>query len=127
MKFKLVAKKNPMEEEAPPKFYPIPINSGVVDMDDFTADLAGRSSLTRGDIENVLSQFLDRLPYYLRDGKTVALVKFGKVRLTLVSNGADSEDEFHVSMIKGVRIIFTPDVRLKKEVSDIHYERVNNS
>lgn len=125
MKFRVISRINPLKKDDAPKYYASAVNSGVVDLYDFADDIAGRSSLTRGDVENVLSQLLDRLPYYLKDGKTVALFRFGKVRLTLSSVGSETPEEFHASMVKGARVIFTPDARLKKELSNIHLERTD--
>ena len=53
MRFKLVQKKNPQKREEV-KFYANPVNVGHKSLDDIARDIAGRSSLTRGDVSNVL-------------------------------------------------------------------------
>jgi len=61
MKVKLISKQNPMKREES-KFYANPVNIGRKSLSSIATDMAGRSSLTRGDIENVLSNFVDLPP-----------------------------------------------------------------
>ena len=53
MKIRLVPKKNPQKREEV-KFYANPVNVGRKTLDDIARDISGRSSLTHGDISNVL-------------------------------------------------------------------------
>ena len=84
MKIRLVPKKNPQKREEV-KFYANPVNLGHKSLDDIARDIAGRSSLTRGDVSNVLYNFIDCLPHYLRDGFSIQLGNFGSMRVTLSS------------------------------------------
>lgn len=121
MKVKLVVRTNPRKQAEPGKWYANPVNAGKKTMHDIAKDIAGRSSLTRGDIENVLFNFIDRLPSYLRDGFSVQLGEFGTMRLTLSSEGALTEKAFKTETIKP-RITFTPGVELKAALRDNSYE-----
>lgn len=122
MKIKLVTRKNP-QKKTEVKFYANPINAGRKTLHEIARDIAGRSSLTRGDIENVLSNFIDCLPGYLRDGFSVQLGEFGTMRLTLSSKGAETEKAFNTDTIKP-RVTFTPGVELKSALRDNSYETV---
>ena len=122
MKIRLVPKKNPQKREEV-KFYANPVNVGRKTLDDIARDISGRSSLTRGDIENVLSNFMDCLPHYLRDGFSVQLGEFGTMRLTLSSEGAATEKAFKTETIK-LRVTFTPGVELKTALRENSYETV---
>lgn len=121
MKIKLVKRCKPGAKDDAGKFYANPVNVGKKTMHDIAKDIAGRSSLTRGDIENVLFNFIDRLPSYLRDGFSVQLGEFGTMRLTLSSEGALTEKTFKTETIKP-RITFTPGVELKAALRDNSYE-----
>lgn len=123
MKYRVRPRKNPRDEDAPIKFYAAPVSSGRVSLMELADRIARSSSLTRGDIENVLSNFLDELPEYLKDGKSVQLGEFATVRLSFSSEGVDSADEVNASLIRGTRVIFTPSTNLKKELSLTHFER----
>ena len=125
MKIKLQKKKNP-QKRTEEKFYANPVNLGKKTLRDIARDIAGRSSLTRGDIENVLANFMDCLPHYLRDGFSVQLGEFGTMRLTLSSEGAATEKAFKTETIKP-RVVFTPGRELKSELSVNSYESVRKT
>ena len=122
MKIKMVQRKNP-QKKSEVKYYASPVNAGKKTLRDIAKDIAGRSSLTRGDIENVLTNFMECLPSYLRDGFSVQLGEFGTVRLTLSSEGALNEKAFKTETIKP-RVTFTPGVELKAALRDNSYETV---
>ena len=123
MKVKLVVRTNPRKQGDPGKWYANPVNAGKKTLRDIARDIAGRSSLTRGDIENVLTNFMECLPSYLRDGFSVQLGEFGTMRLTLSSEGAANEKSFKTETIKP-RVTFTPGVELKAALRDNSYETV---
>ena len=123
MKIKLIERRKPGIKTGPGKFYASPVNVGKKTLRDIAHDIAGRSSLTRGDIENVLSNFMDCLPHYLRDGFSVQLGEFGTMRLTLSSDGAATVKVFKTETIKP-RVTFTPGVELKAALRENSYETV---
>ena len=123
MKIKLIERRKLGTKTGPGKFYASPVNVGKKNLRDIAHDIAGRSSLTRGDIENVLSNFMDCLPHYLRDGFSVQLGEFGTMRLTLSSEGAATEKAFKTETIKP-RVTFTPGVELKAALRENSYETV---
>jgi predicted histone-like DNA-binding protein len=122
MKFKVIERSNPIHPEAPKKKYASPVNAGKFSIKDFSKEIAGRSSLTRGDVENVLNNFLDELPTFLKLGLSVKLGDFGTMRLNLVSDGVDADKEFTAANIKGAKVIFTPGVELKENLKGIAFE-----
>ena len=123
MKIKLIERRKPGTKTGPGKFYASPVNVGKKNLRDIAHDIAGRSSLTRGDIENVLSNFIDCLPNYLRDGFSVQLGEFGTMRLTLSSEGGETVKAFKTETIKP-RVTFTPGVELKAALRENSYETV---
>ena len=122
MKIKMVQRKNP-QKKSEVKYYASPVNAGKKTLRDIARDIAGRSSLTRGDIENVLSNFIDCLPHYLRDGFSVQLGECGTMRLTLSSEGAATVKAFKTETVKP-RVTFTPGVELKAALRENSYETV---
>jgi predicted histone-like DNA-binding protein len=122
MKYKVIERKNPQTPEKSGKYYANAVNAGKFTIKSFAKEIAGRSSLTKGDIENVLENFLDELPTFLKLGLSVQLGDFGTLRLSLSSEGADTPEAFKSDMIKGPKVIFTPGVDLKNALKDISYE-----
>jgi predicted histone-like DNA-binding protein len=127
MKYKLIQIANPLHRDEPKKVYAKPVYSGRFTHKQLAKEIAGRSSLTRGDIENVLTNFIDELPTYLKMGLSVKLGDFGTLRLNFSSEGVDSADDFNTSKIKGVRVVFTPSTELKQSLNDITFEEDNSA
>ena len=127
MKYRLILKANPVDRTAPKRYYANAVTEESISLQLFAGQIAGRSSLTRGDIENVLENFLDELPLFLMMGHSIKLGTFGTLRLTLSSEGALTEDEFTVEMIRGVHVVFTPSPEFKRALLSIKYEKEKNS
>lgn len=114
MKYKLVQRKNPQEPQAAKKWYAIPVNAGTLSLKELSAEISGRSSLTQGDVENVLRNLVEQLPVFLRIGMSVQLGAFGTFRLNLSSKGAAEPKLFDSNVnIRRTRLIFTPSKELK--------------
>jgi predicted histone-like DNA-binding protein len=122
MKYRVIERKNPQNPQSAGKYYASPVNAGKFTVKQFAKEIAGRSSLTRGDIENVLNNFLDELPVFLKIGMSVKLGDFGTIRLSISSAGADTPEQFNAGLIKGAKIIFTPSSEFKESLNDIKFE-----
>lgn len=123
MKVKIVQRKNPQKPDEPGKFYGQPMLDGVIGMDTICRQIAGRSSLTAGDVKNVLTNFMDELPTYMLMNRSVQLEDFGILRISFGSEGAERAEDFSSSLIRGVKIVFTPSAKMKERVkSEITFE-----
>jgi predicted histone-like DNA-binding protein len=122
MKFRLVQRSNPQNRSLK-KWHANSVNAGKFTINEFAEKIAGRSSLTKGDILNVLANFIDELPSLLAIGMSVQLGDFGTLRLSLASKGIENPDDFTVANITGVKVIFTPSVELKKALANIKFEQ----
>lgn len=116
MKFKLVTRKNPQNPGEAPKYYAQPKYNGTVDISFIARQIAGRSSLTAGDIKNVLSNFLEEVPTYMLLGYSVKLNDLGTFRLSFSSTGVNSPKDFHTKMIKDEKVIYTADAGMKARI-----------
>ena len=121
MKIKLIERANP-QDRTKKKVYANPVNAGRKTLHEIALDISGRSSLTRGDVENGLANFVDRLPSYLNDGFSVQLGELATLRLGLTSKGAANEKAFDTESIKP-HVIITPGVEFKERMRHISYER----
>ena len=122
MKYKLVQRTNPQDKMAPAKWYANAINEGKIGKREINREIARRSSLTSGDVSNVIENLLDELPKYLMMGKSVCLGEFGTLRLSLASDGAETPEKFNPGMITNVKVVFTPGVDLKKAIKNVSLE-----
>lgn len=124
MKYKLIQKKNPQAPEAPKKWYASPVNVGTLTLSEIASEIAGRSSLTQGDVENVLRNLLEQMPVFLRIGMSVKLGDFGIFRLSLSSEGKERPEEFSGANIRNIRILFTPSKTLKASIASVPVEQL---
>ena len=109
----------PGKPAAPRKWYPKLKSAGRVNVRRFAEEIEKRSTLTIGDIENCLKNFLDLIPVFLLLGHSVSLGDLGTLRLSVKSKGgAATLAEWEVGMIKGVKLIFTPGPILKARLRE---------
>lgn len=125
MKYDLVERPNPQDRKAPKKFYATPVWEGIVGIDELSDIIAGRSSLTAGDVSNVLHNLLDEVPRLLLMGKAVDLDLVGIVRISFGSAGAETAEAFNTNMIRDVKIIYRASPKLKERVlTKVKFEKV---
>ena len=108
MKYKMTARRNPVDPSAPKKYYASPVYNGKITKKEIADDLVLISSLSRGDISSVIENLLDSVPKFMLRGYSVQLGELGTLRISFSSEGVDNPDDFTVAMVKGKRIVFTP-------------------
>ncbi|HUW05515.1 MAG TPA: HU family DNA-binding protein [Williamwhitmania sp.] len=122
MKYHLIERANPLNREAK-KWYASPVNDGKISKTELAKEITGMSSLSRGDVSNVIESLLEAMPKYLLMGKSVSLGEFGTLRLSFTSEGVDTQEAFNTGKITGVKVIFTPGVELKRAIEAVSFER----
>jgi predicted histone-like DNA-binding protein len=126
MKYRFIWRANP-QNRSQRKLYATPVNNGMITEDDLKREIAGISSLSRGDVGNVIDSVTEVTPKYLLMGKSVSLGNIGTLRISFSSEGVDDPADFNVGMISGKKIIFTPSTELKKQLRDLHFELDNSN
>jgi len=121
IKIKVVEKRNPMKTSES-KHYGAPINDGIVSLDEIAGELSQRSTVNYSDIDAVLQNFVEFIPFILAMGKSISLGRLGTMRVSFSSQGVDDPKDFNVGLITVKRIIFTPSVQLKNKVRDFKFE-----
>lgn len=106
--YSVTGMKNPSDKDAAEKFYAKMQASGVVDLDDMAEEISYATTLTDGDVLNVLRALIKQMKKNLMAGKIVRLEKFGTFQFQICSNGAESEKTFTPSNITKVNIQFRP-------------------
>ncbi|WP_423129662.1 HU family DNA-binding protein [Gaoshiqia sp. Z1-71] len=123
LKYKLVERGNPSDPTAPKKIYASPVKNGTKTISSLSGDIADISSLSRGDINNVITNLVERIPKDLLDGKSVSLGELGTLRVSFSSEGVEDEKDFHTSKIKGLKVIFTPGKLIKDELKKAKFNK----
>jgi predicted histone-like DNA-binding protein len=122
MKYKLTKRTNP-QNRSEEKWYASPINNGKITKAEIAKELVSMSSLSRGDVSNVIENLLDVIPKYLLMGKSVSMGELGTLRTSFSSEGVEDPNEFTISKIRGVRVVFTPSVELKASLQAMKFEK----
>ena len=109
---------NPRDKEAAPKYYGKVQSSGTIDFDVLAEDISYATSLTDGDVSNVLRALVKQIKKHLADGKIVQLDGLGTFQFQMSSKGAETEKDYNTALIKKVSIRFRPG-RLIREVQNL--------
>jgi predicted histone-like DNA-binding protein len=126
MKYRTIQRKNP-QDKTQVKWYAAPVNDGMITKGELAKEIVDLSSLSRGDVSNVIESLIDVVPKYLLMGKSVSLGELGSMRVSFGSEGVSTEAEVHANKISGVRIVFHPGVELKKHLADIRFEKADSA
>ncbi|WP_436417335.1 HU family DNA-binding protein [Petrimonas sulfuriphila] len=122
MKYKLIERENP-QDRSQKKWYAQPVNEGRIGQKEIATDIMDLSSLSRGDVSNVIESLIATVPRYLLMGKSVNLGNLGTLRLSFSSEGTTDPKAFNTGMISGVKVIFTPSVEFKEKLTKISFEK----
>jgi len=107
--FKKTLRGNPIKPEEAGKFYPQIVNVGKkVTEETIIYDMKEKSSLSKGDIESVISNFIEAMRSSLFSGHSVSIRHFGSFSLSAKAEGTATEQECTASKIKSVNINFRP-------------------
>lgn len=116
IKTKFLGRKNPMDREAPPKYYATALHDKSMDLNSLAVDVANRCTVRRSDVHGVLLALMDSIPAQLAEGKIISFGELGTFCVNLKSEGSDTIDGFVPSMVTGKKIVFRPTKELRDKV-----------
>jgi predicted histone-like DNA-binding protein len=114
LQFNPVQRPNPLTKEK--KWYASPKQTGNRDLKGISKDLSELSSLSAGDVQNVIVNLIDQLPKWLMEGISVKLDGFGSFRLSFSSEGVTDKEEVTANLIKEIHILFDADTTIKERI-----------
>jgi predicted histone-like DNA-binding protein len=121
VKLKKISRKNP-QNLTQSKWYLTQEKTGTVGIQEIAKEIEGRSALSLGDVQSVLSNLVEILPLFLKLGQTISLERFGSFRISVTSEGTETAEELTARNVKGVKLIFLPSVELKRNIEGISFE-----
>jgi predicted histone-like DNA-binding protein len=123
VKFNVVQRGNPANQEAPKKFYPSIESSGRKTMRQLAAQISQISTVSSVDTMAVLEALLTIIPQELANGNIVELGDFGNFWLKSNSEGVDTAEAVRSSQINTVLPRFMPGKEFKKILDTIEFEK----
>jgi predicted histone-like DNA-binding protein len=121
VKLKKIQRRNPMDTNET-KWYLVQERAGTVGIQEIAKEIEGRSSLSLGDVQSVLSNLVEIMPLFLKLGQTIKLGSFGSFHISITSNGTGTADEISGHDVKAVKILFRPGVELKRNIQGLSFE-----
>ncbi|MFA9392701.1 MAG: HU family DNA-binding protein [Prolixibacteraceae bacterium] len=115
--------KNPRDLGAAAKYYGSSITTRKIGIDELSQAIARSSTVARADVYAVLVALIDEALVMLSNGNQLELGKLGTLTVNLRSEGAETEDDFSTSQIKGAKVIYRPGAELKAMLSTLKFEK----
>lgn len=116
--FKKIGRKDPRKTDAVTKFYPQLVTLGKnVTLDDIAYVMKEKSSLTLGDIQSVLTNFVEAMITTLYNGQSVNIKNFGVFSLSARTAGVTDVKECTAKNIKAVKINFRPSSTVRPDIT----------
>lgn len=112
-----IQKKNPMDENAPAKWYPVLKTVGMMKEKEVAKLIADETTLNPKEAEMALSQLQKIMIRTLLNGQSVQLGDWGSFYLSLHTEGSETEKEAGPDKIKKINIRFTAGKELKEAIS----------
>ena len=121
----LVQKGNPSDPTAPKKFYAQAKSSGEFTFRKLSKEIAeGSTTVSDTDVLAVLNDLIKILRRHLDNGEIVRFGDFGTFQVAISSEGAETEEKFHSSLIKSSKVTFRPGIDLKEMLRNLKYTKI---
>lgn len=118
---KKIQRSNPLDKEAPKKFYVSTSGSGEIDLETMSANISEKCTLTEPDVLAVLSALTTEMTVQLMEGKIVRFGSFGSFQLGISSKGVATETEASRNQVKGIRVKFRPGRRISNALAQLRF------
>jgi predicted histone-like DNA-binding protein len=118
----IIERGNPADLNAPKKFYAQAKSSGELTLKKLGKEIAeGSTTVSDTDVLAVLNDLTKVLKRHLDNGEIVRFGDFGTFQITVSSDGAETAEKFHPSLIKNPKVTFRPGVDLKEMLATLKY------
>jgi predicted histone-like DNA-binding protein len=118
----LVEKGHPGDPNAPKKFYAQTKSSGELTLRKLSKEIAeGSTTVSDTDVLAVLNDLTKVLRRHLENGEIVRFGDFGSFQIAIKSEGAETAEKFHASLIKNPKVTFRPGIDLREMLSTLNY------
>ena len=125
LKLKGIARKNPQDQTAAPKYYAYATTTGMVDFERLAYLVSNQCTVRVSDCLAVLRALEHNMMDELEQGRTVQFGDFGLLHIGVRAEGKDTLEEVNSTTVLGARMNFRPAKRLRKMLKGLEYQ-VNN-
>ncbi len=125
--FKAAAKFNPQKKTAAKKYYAVAQSSGEVNVRKLAKQIAEITTVSLPDIIAALESLVMIIPQHIAEGRIVRLGELGSLRVSVKSEGSDTEQEVNAGKITKARYVFTPGEELQDTLRSLKYTKIKKA
>ncbi|MBQ8277823.1 MAG: HU family DNA-binding protein [Bacteroidaceae bacterium] len=114
IKFRPVAKKNPMTKEV--KYYAQAVTADRITVDRIAREIEESCTVHESDIRAVIAAFTRRIIVHLQDGHSINLGDLGNFRVSVRSTPCDVPDEVTADSVRAARVVYAPSGVIRRSV-----------
>lgn len=122
---KTVMRKNPMDQDAPPKYYPVQKTVHMVDETSVAEQIADETTLNPAEALMAIRQLRKILLRELMNSNSVQLGNWGSFGITLSTQGAETPEQVKATHVKQVKVNFTPGTEMKEALKKARFEWID--
>ena len=123
--YNVVARKNNLDKNKAVKYYAKVKNSGLMTEDDLESQLEQMSSLTIGDVKNVVANLQAEILKALSKGNVVKFGEIGSFSIGASSKGTDTSKEFTAAKITKGHVNFKAGSAMREMVDGLKFTKLN--
>ena len=124
VKYTLQEKGNPSNPAAPKKWYAVAKSTGDFTFRKLAKEIAeGGTTVSDTDVLAVLNDLTKILRRHLENGEIVRFGDFGSFQISIGSEGAETPEKYHRSMIRTKKVLFRPGISLKEMLNNLTFEK----
>lgn len=106
------------------KYYALTVTSGETSFLKLSKLISKATTVNKADVLAVLSSMVEFMILELEDSQIIRLGEFGSIRVSLHSEGVDTEEEVTSDCIENASIILVPGPEIKKMLKTLEYKKV---
>lgn len=122
--YSVVEKKDPTSPEVQGKYYAQAQARGEAGIRELSQRIQQMCTVTRADVQAVLTALEDVIADSLGNGEIVRLGELCSLRVSLSGDGATTKEEYHTGLITKKRILFHSGKTLANMLATMKYQRV---
>ncbi|MEJ8738939.1 HU family DNA-binding protein [Phocaeicola sp. HCN-6420] len=126
--YSIAAYKKPGDMEGTAKYYAKAQASGTVEINELADDIAYSTTLTDGDVLNVIRALIKQINRHIAKGEIVKLENLGAFQAQIRSNGSETSEDFNESYIRQVHLQFRPGLGLQSTLAleNLQFKKVKS-
>ena len=117
------AKRNPLDQQASPKYHPVSKSIKPLDRDFLISDMVEHTSLTYQEAAAGIDYLFEAIPKYLSLGFTVQIGKMGYFRISFKSEGSNTPQEVTADKIRRKKLVFVCGKEIRNKVNSFSVEK----